>query len=126
MKFKKAFYSLVLLGVLTVPTVAFAASSYTFSYDFKYKLNSDLISFSRGTHSRTLKINPTVPGKFSVDLYRANNLGVGVLQSTLTFSGDKEVSKKFTVKNADGKFQLRFRKADDGKYVVGYGLLLDK
>ncbi|MCG0590540.1 hypothetical protein JR311_02055 [Bacillus velezensis] len=126
MKLKKAFYSLVLLGALTVPTVAFAVGSYTFHYDFKYKLNSDLISFSRGTHSRTLKINPTVGGKFSVDLYRANTLGVGVLQSTVTISGSKEVTKKFTVKNADGKFQLRLRKADDGKYVVGYGLLLDK
>lgn len=53
-------------------------------------------------------------------------MGVGVLQSTVTISGSKEVTKKFTVKNADGKFQLRLRKADDGKYVVGYGLLLDK
>ncbi|KXZ23162.1 hypothetical protein AXI59_10600 [Bacillus nakamurai] len=127
MKLKKAFLSMVLLGTLTVPTVAFAAKdTYTFYYDFKYKLNSEIFSFSSGTHSRTMKITPSVPGKFSIDLYRANTLGVGVLQDTKSFSGSKEVTKKYSVKTANGKFQLRLRKADDGKYVVGYGLFIDR
>ncbi|MCY8513570.1 hypothetical protein [Bacillus atrophaeus] len=127
MKLKKTILSFVLLCTLTLPTVAFAAvDTYTFSYDFKYRLNSQLFSFSNGTHSRTLKITPQVPGNFSVDLYRANNAGVGVLQDTKSFSGDKEVSKKFSVKNKNGKFQFRMRKADNGKYVVGHGLFIDK
>ncbi|MBT2575562.1 hypothetical protein J7E26_16780 [Bacillus sp. ISL-51] len=130
MKPKKAFLSFILLGTLTVPTVAFAASAgtygtYTFHYDFKYKLNSGLFELKSGTHSRTVKITPEVPGKFSLDLYRANTLGVGVLQDTKSFSGKQQVEKKYSVKNTNGKFQFRMRKADDGKYVVGYGLVRD-
>lgn len=108
--------------ILMVPTVAFAAQSYSVNYEFKRALKGQVRYFDAGNISLSLssKSNVTKINTFSVTLNKKTIYGSKQIGSTLTAYRNGSSSKTWREVDS-GDYFLYFSKVTDDEYVRGWG-----
>ncbi|MFE4524916.1 hypothetical protein ACFRCQ_22895 [Cytobacillus firmus] len=126
-KVKKLVYLVTLITILTLPaTSALAYYNHNYTYDFKYKLNSNKYLLTPDGAYIYMKNNSDgggLGGAFYVDLYKAGGWGSTYI-GTEYFPRDGSRSVKFE-EGGWGDYWFSMRKTDDGWYVEGSGELSD-
>ncbi len=123
-KFKKCIGLVILLSVLVVPNIIYAAS-YSTSYSFKNSVSGSARSYSAGkinlslssTQNTTKGLYKPASSSFEVELYRQH-----VLYSTYigNFYAPRDGSKSSGWTNMSvGNYFVRLSKIDDGCYING-------
>jgi hypothetical protein len=113
-------FSLV-LGIVMIPSPAFAAgSSYTFGAKFKHLLDSGAWDQKSGTDSYSFTCTSGFGQQYSVTLFK-NSIFGDDSKGSKTFTCDSSVDTASWSGLNSGKYHLSFSKSQNNIYIVGSG-----
>lgn len=128
-KMVKVLSMVLLTGILAAPLTVLAAGyqKHSYTYDFKYQIprsNNYLLYPDNYIYMYNSSEASGGSGSFYVTLYRADTWG-STYMGEKSFPRSGSQTRLFDATKVFEDYWFTMRKADDGRYVTGYGTIRD-